>query len=499
MSNKNNTNNLVNAKKLGFTVDLEDRKILQVGCGGVGSSMPYLYTKHFKFSPKNVIIIDKDESRLEPLRKKFPSIRFEKEEVTKNNYKNIVNKYGLKKGDVFVDLAWYIGTNDLLELCHEKGVHFTNTAIEQWHGSNDCNLKTAECETLYRHQHAVRKMAEKWGNKGATAVIGNGANPGWVSQAMKLGITEWVAYLLKKNSGDKNVVKAAEALKKGKYNEAARCLNIQVIHISERDTQITKEPKKVGEFLCTWSPTGLIEESALPAELGWGTHENMTEYIKHFKNGPGNEVYMDTLAMNTTVKSYVPGSNVLGMVIPHEEANSISYFLTVKRGGKAVYRPTVHYAYMLPDVAIASLVEYQANGMPDMLTNERVIKDDIISGADTLGVFLMSPKYGKWWCGSDLDIDTSRKLIPHQNATVVQVSPSVIAGIIYCLQNPDRSPVFPEDMDLYYMEKFIKPYMGRWISKPIQWDPDTSKLPKKYQKEKNLVFQKFLVSPPVTK
>ncbi len=161
MSNKNNTNNLVNAKKLAFTVDLEDRKILQVGCGGVGSSMPYLYAKHFKFSPKNVIIIDKDETRLEPLRKKFPTIRFEKEEVTKNNYKNIVSKYGLKKGDVFVDLAWYIGTNDLLELCHEKGIHFTNTAIEQWFGSNDCNLKTAECETLYRHQHAVRKMAEK--------------------------------------------------------------------------------------------------------------------------------------------------------------------------------------------------------------------------------------------------------------------------------------------------------------------------------------------------
>lgn len=500
VTNKNNKNNVNknNVNKANFSVDLENRSILQVGCGGVGSSMPYLYVKHFKFIPGNITIMDKDKVRLDALKKKFPTINFVNMEMTKNNFKGIVDKY-LKKGDVFVDLAWYIGTNDLLELCHDKGIHFTNTAIEQWFDSNDCNLKTAECETLYRHQHYVRKMADKWGNKGATAVVGHGANPGWISHAAKIGIADWVQHLSKKNSSDPTIKKAVAAIASGKYNEAAKYLNIQVMHISERDTQITSMPKKVGEFLCTWSPTGLIEEGALPAEMGWGTHENMKEYVKHFKSGPGNEVYMDTIAMNTTVKSYVPGSEVLGMVIPHEEANSLSYFLTVKRGGKAVYRPTVHYAYMLPDVAIASLVEYQANGMPDVLKNERVIKDDIISGSDTLGVLFMSPKYGKWWTGSDLDIETSRKLIPHQNATVVQVSPSVIAGIIYALQNPNISPIFPEDMNSQYiMDKFIKPYLGKWISKPVVWEPSTKGLPEKYKKEKNFVFQRFLVSPPVT-
>ena len=498
-NNNKSSNKLVNSNKLNYSVDLEDRCILQVGCGGVGSSMPYLYVKHFRFKPKRVTIMDKDKVRLEALKKQFPTINFVHMEMTKSNFKSIFDTY-LKKGDVFVDLAWYIGTNDLLELSHERGIHFTNTAIEQWFDSHDCNLKTAECETLYRHQHAVRKMADKWGNVGPTAVVGHGANPGWISHAAKIGISDWVQYLSKKNSNDSAVKKAVAALAVGKYNEAARCLNIQVMHISERDTQITKVPKKVGEFLCTWSPTGLIEEGALPAEMGWGTHENMSEYIKHFKSGPSNEVYMDTIAMNTTVKSYVPGSEVLGMVIPHEEANSLSYFLTVNKGGKAVYRPTVHYAYMLPDVAISSLVEYQANGMPEVLKNERVIKDDIVSGADTLGVLFMSPKYGKWWTGSDLDIETSRKLIPHQNATVVQVSPSVVGAIIYALQKPNLSPIFPEDMDSdYIMNMFIKPYLGKWISKPVVWEPSTKGLPEKYKKEKNFVFQRFLVSPPVTK
>ncbi|AGE59850.1 homospermidine synthase [Acanthocystis turfacea Chlorella virus TN603.4.2] len=500
-ANKNSVNNgNKNGKNLpNFSVDFGDRKLLQIGCGGVGSSMPYLYERHFQYKAGNITIMDKDKARLDKLKAKFPKINFVHQEFTKKNYKQIITQY-LGKGDIFADLAYYIGTNDCLELCHEKGIHFTNAAIEQWLGSSDCNQNTLECETLYRHQHYVREMAKKWGNKGATAVVGNGANPGWVSLAAKIGIKDWVKYLLKKNKNDKRVIKAAKALEAGQFNEAARQLNIQVIHISERDTQISKLPKKVGEFLCTWSPTGLIEEAALPAEMGWGTHENMKEYVKHFKKGPGNEVYMDTIAMNTLVRSYVPGSDVLGMVIPHEEANSLSYFLTLKKGGKVVYRPTVHYAYQLPDVAIASLVEYQAEGMPDIITNERVIKDEIESGADTLGAFLMSPDFGKWWCGSKLTIEESRRLIPHQNATVVQVSPSILAGMIYMIQYPDMSPVFPEDVpEDYLMNTFIKPYLGEWISIPVNWEPTGKTMLPKYKKEKNLVFQKFLVSPPPTK
>ena len=498
-NNKNNKNNNKNKSNgLNFSIDIGNKKIFQVGCGGVGSSMPYLYERHVKFVPGNVLICDKDKTRIDALAKKFPTMKFLNIEITKNNYKDIVNKY-LTAGDVFVDLAWYINTKDMLELCHEKGIHFTNTAIESWFGENDCNLKNKECETLYRHQHAVREMGKKWGNKGASAVVGHGANPGWVSHAMKIGLKDWCEYLLRKNSNDSNLKKAAAYLEKGEYNKAAQKMNVQVIHISERDTQITKEPKKVGEFLCTWSPTGLIEEGALPAELGWGTHENMTQYVKKFNRGPGNEVYFpNSMAMNTTVKSYVPGSEVLGYLIPHEEANSISYFLTVNKSGKAVYRPTVHYAYMLPDVAIASLVEYQANGCPDVLKNERVIKDDVLSGKDTLGVLFMSPKYGKWWTGSDLSIEQSRKLIPHQNATVVQVSPAVLAGIITMLTKNDLGPIFPEDMNSNEVMRYIKPYLGDWISKPIDWNPSMKNVPEKYHKTKDLIFQRFLVSPPVT-
>jgi homospermidine synthase len=112
----------------------------------------------------------------------------------------------------------------------------------------------------------------------------------------------------------------------------------------------------------------------------------------------------------------------------------------------------------------------------------------------------MSSDFGKWWCGSKLTIEESRRLIPHQNATVVQVSPSILAGMIYMIQFPDKSPVFPEDVpEDYLMNNFIKCYLGEWISQPVVWEPTGKTMLPKYKKEKNLVFQKFLVSPPPTK
>jgi homospermidine synthase len=219
--------------------------------------MEYLYKKHLKFKPGNITIMDKNSKKIEGYSNKYPTINFVKFEVTKDNYKDTINKY-LGKDDVLIDLAWYISTPALLELCHEKGIHFVNTAIEAWYEDDDCKSKLPkECETLYRHQHAVRKTATEWGNKGATAVVSHGANPGWVSHAMKLSLRDWINFLIKQNSNDTNVKKAKEYLAKGEYNEAARLLNVQVIHIAERDTQISKDPKHVGEFCCTWSCTGL--------------------------------------------------------------------------------------------------------------------------------------------------------------------------------------------------------------------------------------------------
>src|SRR5207237_2503132 len=50
-------------------------------------------------------------------------------------------------------------------------------------------------------------------------------------------------------------------------------VGVKVIHIAERDTQVSSIPKRRGEFVNTWSIEGFVSEGAQPAELGWGAHE----------------------------------------------------------------------------------------------------------------------------------------------------------------------------------------------------------------------------------
>ena len=64
-----------------------------------------------------------------------------------------------------------------------------------------------------------------------------------------------------------------EALDNKNYPALAKNSGVKVIHISERDTQITDKPKEVDEFVNTWSIEGFFEEGIAPAEMGWGTHE----------------------------------------------------------------------------------------------------------------------------------------------------------------------------------------------------------------------------------
>jgi homospermidine synthase len=209
-----------------------------------------------------------------------------------------------------------------------------------------------------------------------------------------------------------------------------------VIHCSERDTQITDRPKQVDEFVNTWSIEGFREEGTTTAEMGWGTHEKELPRLAYrHKTGPRNQICLARMGINTWVVSWVPDYTIQGMVVRHGEAFTISDKLTVWEKGKAVYRPTVHYAYCPCDCAIASLNELRGYDYR-LVEQQRIMNDEITGGADILGALLMGHAYNSWWIGSDLSIEESRRLVPHQNATTMQVAISVVAASMWMIENP---------------------------------------------------------------
>ena len=98
-----------------------------------------------------------------------------------------------------------------------------------------------------------------------------------------------------------------------------------MIHISERDTQIIDEPKREDEFVNTWSVEGFYEEGIAPAEMGWGTHEQELPRLAFTHDrGPRNQICLAQPGCSTWVRSWVPCGDIVGMVIRHGEAFSIS-------------------------------------------------------------------------------------------------------------------------------------------------------------------------------
>ena len=439
-----------------------------LGCGSITQCSLPLLLKHLEINPANITVMDFVDNRARISEELKKGVRYIQKRLTKENYQEILGEH-LKAGDIFIDLSWNVDTISLIEWCHHQGVLFVNSAVEQW-DTPDFD-KDPRTRTLYPRQLALSALSKSWETPGPTAIIDHGANPGLVSHLTKQALVDMAEYFLKNKAADTRSSSIATALKAADFPQLAYLLGVKTIHISERDTQVISDPKKVGEFVNTWSVAGLIEEGLAPAEMGWGTHEKrLPKGGLEYTEGPRNQICLSQKGAKTWVQSWVPSGPITGMVIRHGEAFSISDHLTVWKDGTAIYRPTVHYAYCPCDGAITSLRELEMKHFVAQ-ENFRILNDEIISGVDELGCLLMGHDFGAWWIGSVLDIEESRKLVPHQSATTVQVSISLVAAALYAMNHPNEGFCQPDDLDYKEILSFAKPYLGKFLSMPVDWSP----------------------------
>jgi len=446
-------------------------KIVFVGYGAVARCTLPILVKHIKVPPKDITVID-FEDRAEALRPwTDQGVRFVRDRVTKENLGERLGQYH-SAGDLLIDLAWNIECTDILQWCHDRGVLYVNTSVELWDPYAGARNQPPTERTLYRRHMRIRQMAAGWKEPGPTAVIEHGANPGLISHFTKQGLVDLGEQLVSdKKAKGRDAEEIREFIRAGAFNRLAMKLGVKVIHCSERDTQITGRPKQVDEFVNTWSVEGFREEGTTTAEMGWGTHEKeLPDHAYEHPDGPRNQICLARMGINTWVRSWVPDYAIVGMVVRHGEAFTLSDRLTVWENGKAVYRPTVHYAYCPCDAAIASLNELRGYDYR-LVDRQRIMTDEITSGSDILGALLMGHAYQSWWTGSDLSIEESRRLVPHQNATTMQVAIGVVAAAMWSIENPRRGVCVPDDLPHEYVLGIAKPYLGKFISTPSDWTP----------------------------
>jgi homospermidine synthase len=228
----------------------------------------------------------------------------------------------------------------------------------------------------------------------------------------------------------------------------------------------------MGIFVNTWSVEGFVSEGLQPSELGWGTHEKWMPENAGTLGPDAQAIYLLQPGAATRVRTWcpTPGSQH-GFLVTHNEAISISDYYTVRENEKAVYRPTCHYAYHPCNEAVLSLHEMFGNAGIAQEEQHILDENEIVDGVDELGVLLYGHSKNAYWYGSQLSIEETRRVAPYQNATGLQVTSAVLAGMVWALENPEAGIVEADEMDFRRCLEVQMPYLGPVNGFYTDWTP----------------------------
>lgn len=454
--------------------------ILFLGAGGVFRATVHCWNTvipEYKIG-KAIIIEPKDlevgKDIPEFLKDKYTHMKLG---LNKDNYKKVLDEIHKEhKIDLFIDLSVHISGIAMIVWAMENNVHYINTALEEFEedGLWDGSLKDAFEYSIYMQEQTVREIIKKssknYTNK--SMVIQMGQNPGCIS----LYALHAIDYLANEKKLD---LKLSHA-------EKAKQLGLEVIHTSEKDTQLVKFEKKEGIFYNDWSPIGYVAEGTTPVQLGWGTHEQKIPHDIALPTYIDNQaIFTNVRGMDMLCKSFTPHTgDFVGRLIPHSENNTMSKYLETKD-----YRPSAYYVYSSSLISQLSLLESKCNAykMPDniyeyklpdndktyMLTN-----NDITSGVDAVGALLLfnnEKNIKNFWCGSIIQKDNCKDISEWHNPTTQQVAAGVFLAIDWIMKNPDKGVNWPEDIYHEHILDKVIPILGKFYCDYVNYKPKSNK------------------------
>lgn len=442
--------------------------IVMVGFGSIGRGVMPLILRHLDCDKSRITIIDPSNASKHIADEL--GIRFVQQGITRENYKKELMPL-LTAGPspaFLVNLSVDVDCLDLMRLARDAGALYIDTVIEPWPGFYYNPKLGSAARSNYVMRESLLALKRKMG-EGPTAVSCCGANPGMVSWFVKQALLNIATDLKISHDVPRTRDGWAKLMKK---------VGVKGIHIAERDTQRAKKPKPLDTFINTWSIEGFVSEGLQPAELGWGTHEKkLPPEGRRHKGGCGAAIYLERPGADTRVRTWTPEAGPhFGFLVTHNEAISIPDYFTVKSGRTVSYRPTCHYAYHPSNDAVLSWHELLGAGGKRQTHNHILEENEIVDGKDELGVLLYGHKKNAYWYGSRLSIEEARKLAPYQNATGMQVTSAVLAGMIWAIENPAAGIVETDEMDYARCLEVQKPYLGPVEGIYTDWNPLKSRI-----------------------
>ena len=175
-------------------------------------------------------------------------VRYEIDRVTPENLDEFLSAR-VGDGDLLLDLAWNIDNPTILQWCRDHGVRYLNTSVEVWDPYDDLERTQPLDRTLYVRHMELRRMkavvARQPGrHRGRRARRQpRSGQPLRQAGALRDRRRRCCATASPTTRPRSRRARAARR-RRHRFNELAMLTGTKVIHIAERDTQITDRPKR---------------------------------------------------------------------------------------------------------------------------------------------------------------------------------------------------------------------------------------------------------------
>ena len=428
-----------------------DAKILILGFGAVGQSLFRLILEKNLFSIDNILIADRTRKTFGLFEakggKKENSFLYEMDSTC---YKEMLEK--LQEGDYFMNLA---ESNDDLVLateCSERGIHFLCTTDDTFG-----DLPFGEPFRYRTHFNQYKELMHVSAGR-ATSVIQFGSNPGLISVITKKALMEIVEHDENDFVAD-NRERLREFIRREEFALLAKELGVTALIETDLDTTVSEYVEKENIAYSTWNVHDFVAEMNDRSIQKLGSEVPLSEHLERIGVSPDKIYYYNkqdgTLVLDLPGKKiettgYCKDKPFTGCVDAHEEVFSIHDYYTLRdENGEVEYAPSVMFVYHPAQISLNSVYHEH---------NERVRlikKDKMISGGEIIGICVEGTKFDPIYAGTELYYEGT----DFETPTVLLVSASVYAALLYMDAHPDRGVLLPEYLDANEIISGISPWL----------------------------------------
>lgn len=468
-------------------VDISKKKILFLGYGGVAKATLFYLDKYFDYDIKKVYLVDKCKTQFYG-----PHVSHVKakicEHITTVNFCDLLERVGIKPGDIIIDLSTSTATYYFFKICLEKGYNYINTSIED----GDDPFFGTSIDVQHKQLIKIYNDVKKNQKIKCNVLTECGQNPGMIQHYILHGLNQ-MNKLRKKTTKDDY---SKEALLK-----AVSSYKVGTIFCSEIDNMyMKKEIKNYKDMIYnTWSVSGLLDEGFDKTELVVGKANkfiqpvfpkkmidfNKMDIIPKDDNQEHQVIFLKDNGMNNTLSSVCPVLNSSGDVVYKQYRGHLIHhgemFEMARYFGKKA--PFMTYCYKINRDAEQSITNFFLNNQMNddndlslrllnkcgsffVIDNIDKPASERVYGHDTIGAtfFCGTKKVERaFWCGSILS-DTDN-IDPNFTPTIVQVAAGVLSGLSYIMEpkNKNKGWIEPCEMDTKYILEKATPLLGKFF------------------------------------